>query len=62
MFYPLSSHKFLSQHSIDFGNETVAADVNNKSFILPSFPELTDEQFLHIFNTLDKYLLDIDGR
>lgn len=52
MFYPLSAHSHLRHFSRD---ETVAHKLSKECFMLPSHPNLTDDDLDIIINNLNKY-------
>ncbi len=63
MFYPLKSHPFLqtnpihSQWWINFGSHfNLAEKLHNEIFILPSYPDLTQEEQSYILSILDQYI------
>lgn len=57
MFYPMDAHQYLrDQEWIHIGDCTNAKLLNKECFILPSYPDLTPEEQLHILATLEEYL------
>lgn len=55
MFYPLSSHSHLVKSPyISLWDETVAKDLNNNCFILPSYPDLTATEVERILLTMQE--------
>jgi perosamine synthetase len=57
MFYPITSHGHLKDHSDIWHTDCTNADLLSKEcFILPSYPELKTEELKHILQTLDEYL------
>jgi perosamine synthetase len=67
MFYPISSHKYIENHGIIFNSyedtvmdlEANARLLNKECIILPSFPELSQEEVKHVLKTVDEYAKQI---
>ena len=62
MFYSIQAHKHLLHHPDIFGIDyrtlycTKADLLQKECFILPSFPELTNQEQTHIINVVESYL------
>ena len=59
MFYSIQEHEYLTHSNIYFSDDKVARLLNKQCLILPSYPELTQEEQKHILKTLDEYVLQI---
>ena len=55
MFYPINSHKHLSDVPV-YGGSDVAKLLNKECVMLPSYPELKDHEICHIVNTVKNYI------
>lgn len=55
MFYPFSRHKHLSKYA---GQEKIATILNNECVVLPTYPDLKDEQIIYISTILKRYIND----
>jgi perosamine synthetase len=59
MFYPIYYHSHLANnYVVSWGSCDNAITLNEECFILPSYPGLSDEEQLHILQTLENYLKD----
>lgn len=54
MFYPMSSHKHLVNYAKPYG-ENVAGILNEEVVILPSYPEITEEDQKYIIKKVKEY-------
>jgi len=63
MFYPLHAHEHLKYNPdiIEFQNDSNANILNKKSFILPSYPELTKEEQQRIIDEVNGYVRGVNG-
>jgi perosamine synthetase len=62
MFYSIFKHDHLSGHQDIFGVDCTNADLLQKEcFILPSFPELTQIELRHIIDTVNEYVIGVNG-
>lgn len=61
MFYPIAAHTHLANNeNVIIDDCTVAEQLNKECIILPSFPELTNEEQGYILDRLDEYVKTID--
>jgi dTDP-4-amino-4,6-dideoxygalactose transaminase len=57
MFFPISSHQYMTNnYVINYEDCSKAEQLNKECFILPSFPELTQEETSHIIQVTNNYL------
>lgn len=57
MFYSIFSHSHLKNNDNILASDCTNADLLHKEcFIIPSYPELTQQEQLHIINTVNKYV------
>jgi perosamine synthetase len=56
MFYPITAHKHLANNVVSWNKCDNAELLNKECFILPSYPELTQQEQNHILRTLENYL------
>lgn len=57
MFYSIFEHQYLNNNSAVYASDCTNAKLLNKeSFILPSFPELTSDEQIHIIHTVNNYV------
>jgi perosamine synthetase len=63
MFYSIHTHKHLKNNAdIIVPSNNINADIlNKKSFILPSYPELTKEEQKYIIDTVNGYVIGVNG-
>jgi perosamine synthetase len=59
MFYPISAHAYLNDNwNVKWTACTNAELLNKECFILPSYPDLSDQEQTHILQSLERYLED----
>jgi dTDP-4-amino-4,6-dideoxygalactose transaminase len=57
IFYPINYHKHLIDNDNVIINDcTVAEELSKTTIMLPSYPELTNNQVDHIISVVNKYL------
>lgn len=60
MFYPIYAHQHLIKNTDVSWNKNINTELlNNECFILPSYPELTNDEQSYILSSLENYLLQI---
>lgn len=56
MFYPIDAHEYLRHNpNVSYGDCSKAKLLNEQCFILPSYPDLTEEEQKYILHMLDQY-------
>lgn len=62
MFYPINAHTHLVNNSVvSYGECANAETLNRECFILPSYPELTIGEQVHIIKVLNNYIRSVEN-